>query len=82
MNDDEKWVVVYTTSTVIDADMYRANLEGADIPVQVMSQADSAFVMNIGDLEIVKIYVPEQFAEAALEIINSINDEQNIDPES
>jgi len=62
--------------------MYRANLEGAEIPVQIMSQADTAFALNLGDMEIVKIYVPEEFAEEAAEIIKSINDEQNNDQES
>jgi hypothetical protein len=67
------WALVYTTNTVIDAEMYRANLEGAGIPVNILSQVDTARAPTLGDLAIVKIYVLSPFATEAKEIIDAIN---------
>lgn len=66
------WVLVYTTSTLIDAEMFRANLEGANIPVQVLSQVDSTRMFSVGELAIVKIFVQSPYYEQAKEIINHI----------
>ncbi|MCX7736582.1 MAG: DUF2007 domain-containing protein [Candidatus Kapabacteria bacterium] len=72
--EDERipWVLVYTTNTLIDAEMFRANLEGADIPVQVLSQVDSTRMFSVGELAIVKIFVQSPYYEQAKEIINHI----------
>lgn len=68
------WEVVYTTNNVIEAEMFAANIESAEIPVHVMSQIDSSRMFNVGDLAIVKIFVPYQFLIAATRIIKSIED--------
>ena len=71
----QKWGLIYTTNTDIDADMYKANIEGAGIPVQILSQVDTTRMFNVGELAIVKIFVPVQHIETALSIINDINSE-------
>ncbi len=76
------WVLVYTTNTLIDAEMFRANLESADIPVQVLSQVDSTRMFSVGELAIVKIFVQSPYYEQAKEIIEHIessNDDSAID---
>ena len=70
-----KWVLVFTTNTEIEGNMYKANLEGAGIPVQVLSQVDSTRMFTVGDLAIVKIFVPEEYVSDALEIIQAIKDQ-------
>ncbi|MBI5325258.1 MAG: DUF2007 domain-containing protein [Ignavibacteriae bacterium] len=62
---------------MIDAEMFKANLESADIPVHILSQVDSTRQLTIGDLAIVKIYVPsiyETDAKAIIQQIESGND--------
>ncbi len=71
------WKLVYTTNLPMDAEHYKANLEGADIPVQILSQFDTSRMITIGDFAIVKIFVPEEYYEDALQIIEDINREQN-----
>ncbi len=78
------WVLVYTTDRIMDAEMYRAYLESASIPVNILSQVDSAYSLSVGDLAVVKIYVLSPFAVEAKEIIDSINrgfDSDSITPE-
>jgi len=78
-NDEEDfdenydWEIVYTTNREIVAEMYKANLEGAGIPVSILSQVDSTRMLTVGNLAIVKIYVPKQFLKTAKDIIDAIN---------
>jgi hypothetical protein len=79
-NDDDNdydWEIVYTTNRKIDAEMYKANLEGAGIPVNILSQVDTTRMLTIGNLAVVKIYVPIQFFNIAKEIIDAINSESD-----
>ena len=69
----EDWKLVYTTNTDMDAEHYKANLEGANIPVQILSQFDSSRMITVGDFAVVKIFVPEKFYEEAKKIIDDIN---------
>ena len=72
-DDNSDWELVYTTNREIVAEMYKANLEGAGIPVSILSQVDSTRMLTVGNLAIVKIYVPKQFFNSAKEIIDAIN---------
>jgi hypothetical protein len=76
MEDVEKksypWAQVYTTNTLIDAEMFRQNLESAGIPAQILSQIDSTRNFTLGELAIVKIFVPEPYFNHALDIIKEI----------
>lgn len=76
-----QWKLVYTTNTPIDAEHYKANLEGADIPVQILSQFDSSRMITVGGFAVVKIYVPNEYYSEAMAIIrdiesNDINEEE------
>ncbi|MGK9368805.1 putative signal transducing protein [Melioribacter sp. Ez-97] len=68
----EDWVVVYTCSDNIEAEMYKANLESADIETLILSQKDRNYP-TVGDLAVIKILVKRDDAESALEIIRDIN---------
>ena len=66
------WALVYTTNTMIDAYMFKANLESAGIPTEILSQVDTTRMLTVGELALVKIYVPSPFYSVAKEIIESI----------
>ena len=66
------WVIVYTTDVNYEADMYKANLEGAGIEVLILDQNDNNFPVP-GDFSIIKILVKNSDAEEANAIINDIN---------
>ena len=66
------WLLIYTTNTLIDAEMFKANLESAGIPVHLLSQIDSTRQLTVGDLAIVKIYVPSIYETDAKAIIEQI----------
>ncbi len=73
----ENWKLVYTTNMPMDAEHYKANLEGANIPVQILSQFDSSRMITVGDFAVVKIFVPEEYYDDAKQIIDDINSGNN-----
>ncbi|NOX17227.1 MAG: DUF2007 domain-containing protein [Chlorobi bacterium] len=68
----EDWVIVYTTDSELNADMFKANLEGASIETLILSQKDTNFP-SPGDFSIVKILVKKEDAGTAKQIIDDIN---------
>jgi hypothetical protein len=70
------WVIVFTCSEPYEAEMLKANLEGAEIDSLILSQKDSSYNLP-GDFSIVKLLVKKTDADAALQIINDIK-ESNI----
>jgi|WetSurMetagenome_2_1015567.scaffolds.fasta_scaffold53407_2 hypothetical protein len=59
------WVVACTTNTEQEAEMIKANLEGAGIEVCVLPQQDRMYVTTVGDLAVIQVMVPaESLADA------------------
>jgi hypothetical protein len=76
------WVVVKTASTPYEAEMIKANLEGAGIVAAVYSQSDRMYYMTVGDLAVAKVMVPKDQLAAAKDIIDAIEaeDGKNLNP--
>jgi len=76
----EEMEIVFTCSRVYEAEMVKANLEGAGIEAYVLSQDDSSFPGE-GDLSIAKVMVRASDAKEAIEFIESTknNDINNED---
>jgi hypothetical protein len=66
------WVIVYSCENMVEADMLKANLGGADIESLILNQNDSSFPV-VGDLSVVKLLVQKNDASDAVAIINDIN---------
>lgn len=66
------WVVVYSCDNVVEADMLKSNLKGANIEAIILNQSDSSFPA-VGDLSGVKVLVKDKDSQDALAIINDIN---------
>ena len=72
----EDWVTVYTTESEVEADMLKANLNGAGIDVVILNEKDTSFP-GPGDLSIVKVTVhPKDFVEAKQSVEDIINNEE------
>ncbi|MBK8945219.1 MAG: DUF2007 domain-containing protein [Ignavibacteriae bacterium] len=71
----DDWEIVFTTSDTIEAEMIKANLEGAGIESIILSQQDKNFP-SPGDLSIIKILVKKEDLDDAKEIITDISREE------
>ena len=69
------WVIIYSCADIVEADMLKSNLGGADIDVLILNQNDRSFPV-VGDLSVIKILVRKDDAEDATAIINDINREE------
>ncbi len=66
------WVAACTTSTDYEAEMIKANLEGAGISAMVLSQKDHTYVTTVGDLAQTEVMVPRESLEEARRFIRSL----------
>ena len=66
------WVIIFSCADIVEADMLKSNLGGAEIDALVLNQNDSSFPV-VGDLSVIKILVKKEDVEDAVAIINDIN---------
>ena len=66
------WIIVYTCDEPYEAEMFKTNLESAEIETLIISQKDRNYP-SVGNFSVIKILVKKSDKESALEIINDIN---------
>lgn len=69
---NQEYTDVYKTSDDIEAQMLKANLEGAGIDAVVFNQHDHVYYVTMGMLAIVKVMVRRKDEKRAQEIIQDI----------
>ncbi len=74
------WVVIYSSNDLIEAEMFKANLEGAEIESIIISQKDRN-ILYLGEVSPVKLLVKKNDAEDALSIMDDINNTKIDDEE-
>lgn len=68
--------IVYTTSEEYEAEMLKANLDGAGIEALIVPKKDRNFPA-VGDLAVIDLLVKKEDFEEATRIINDINSNNN-----
>jgi Putative prokaryotic signal transducing protein len=66
------WVIIFTCGDPLEAEMLKANLQGAEIDSIILSQKDRSYPVA-GDFSVVKLLVKKSDAVEALLIIEDIN---------
>ncbi len=66
---DNEWVHCYTTNDMIEAEMLKSQLLSAGIPIEILSQFDSARMLTVGELSLIKIYTPKPYFKEVRELI-------------
>jgi hypothetical protein len=74
------WVIIYTCDDPIEAEMLKANLQGAEIESIIISQKDRNYP-TVGDLSVVKLLTRKSDSQEALAIIKDINNSKVEDEE-
>ncbi len=70
-DSDAPWVTVFETGTDYEAEIVRDRLDDAGIRAVIDTKRDHAFNLNVGDLAIVLVKVPEGDVAAARELLAS-----------
>lgn len=68
----EGYVTAVTTATDYEAEMIRANLEGAGIRAMIFNQRDHVYFLNLGSMALVNVMVPKQQIDQAQDIIQAL----------
>ncbi len=68
--------MIYTCSELYEAQIIKANLEGAGIPTFILSEKDSNFPA-VGDLAIIKLFVKNEDAKFASDYIQNYQQNGN-----
>lgn len=72
----EGWAQVYSTTSELEAQLLRENLQAEGIDAQVFSQKDMMFNLDLGELSIVRLLVPVWMYGQALGLIQQRMDVQ------
>ncbi|MCL5950885.1 MAG: DUF2007 domain-containing protein [Chloroflexi bacterium] len=72
-------VLVYTSSGPLAAEVVKAKLETAGIPVLLQSEAQSVFSVTIDGMGAVKVLVPKEHEEAARQLLKTEGREPKAD---
>jgi len=74
----EDWEIILTCSEEYEAEMVKANLEGAGINSLIIPQKDRNFP-SVGDFSIIKLAVKKDDLETARQILDDINKGNNLE---
>ncbi len=64
-NEIKNWVCVMQRGTEYEVAMAKNYLSNLKIPSNILSKRDSAYNLNIGEMALVYLYVPQQFEDRA-----------------
>ena len=71
------WVCVLERSTELEVHLEANFLKNEGIPVHIMSKRDTAYSLTIGEMSSVYLYVPEDYQQKALDLLDSINSSED-----
>ena len=74
------WVIVYSCNDLIETEMLKANLKGAEIESIILSQKDRSYIY-LGEVSPVKLLVKRKDADESLQIIKDIFGSKSDDEE-
>lgn len=65
------WVCVLERGTELEVHLEANFLKNEGIPVHILSKRDTAYSLTIGEMSSVYLYVPEEYQQKALELLDS-----------
>lgn len=74
-SDIENWVCVLEGSTDLEIEMVKGYLSNLNIPSNILSKRDSAYSLNVGEMAMVYLYVPQEFEKKARKALRNLEKE-------
>jgi hypothetical protein len=78
-NRIKNWVCVLEKGTEYEVELAKSYLASLKIPSNILSKRDSSYSLNIGEMSMVYLYVPEEFVKKARKALRALEEE---DPEN
>ena len=80
-NEIENWACVMERGTEYEVEIAKNYLAELDIPSNILSKRDSAISVNVGEMALVYLYVPQEYEEQALEALEEMEMPEDADNE-
>ncbi len=80
-NEVENWVCVMETNLEFEGEMAKNYLANQKIPSNILSKRDSAHGLNVGEMSLIYLYVPEGFEKKARKALAEFREELDDDEE-
>jgi len=80
-NEIENWACVMERGTEYEVEIAKNYLAELDIPSNILSKRDSAISVNVGEMALVYLYVPQEYEEQALEALEEMEMPEDVDNE-
>lgn len=71
-NDIDNWVCVLEGSTDYEIEFAQNYLSNLEIPSNILSKRDTAYSLNVGEMALVYLYVPNEYEEEARNALEEI----------
>ncbi|MEO1021348.1 MAG: DUF2007 domain-containing protein [Bacteroidota bacterium] len=71
----DDWVCVFETGSDIEANMAKSYLNNLQIPSNILSKRDSAYSLNVGDMALIFLYVPNEYEKKAREALSNLDED-------
>jgi len=72
-NEIENWTCVMERGTEYEVEIAKNYLADLDIPSNILSKRDSAISVNVGEMALVYLYVPQEYEEQAREALEDMD---------
>lgn len=80
-NKIENWTCVMERSTELEVEMAKSYLSNLQIPSNILSKRDSAYSLNVGEMALVYLYVPDEYEDQAREALEEWESSEESDSE-
>ncbi len=73
-NRIKNWVCVLEKGTEYEVELAKSYLASLKIPSNILSKRDSSYSLNIGEMSLVYLYVPEEFEKKARKALFALDE--------
>lgn len=80
-NEIENWACVMERGTEYEVEIAKNYLAELDIPSNILSKRDSSISVNVGEMALVYLYVPQEYEEEARKALEEMEMPEDVDNE-
>ena len=71
-NEIRDWTCILESTQEFEVNLCHNFLKDYDIPSQILSKRDTAYSLVVGEMALMYLYVPNEYAEQATDLLESI----------
>ena len=73
-NAIQDWACILESTQEFEVNLAHNFLKDQDVPSQILSKRDTAYSLVVGEMALMYLYVPNEYVEQAIDLLESIPD--------